>query len=85
MYASHSYTICFKTLRIGFLIKEELLSAFAIFDPSPMSSLKTRRKHLFIEFQENLEILASHCVVAPMNAEELHKEWESFSLTANSM
>jgi len=57
------------------------LSAFAVFDPSPVSSHTNEDKEK--QSQERLETLASHYGTgedAPVNAEELCKEWESFSL-----
>ena len=62
----------------------ELLSAFGIFDPSqPSSATEVDKEKAAAESQKNLEILASHYGTgddAPVNAEELRKEWESFSV-----
>ena len=64
--------------------KVELLSAFGIFDPRPTSCrTEEDREKAEAESQENLEILAFHYSTgdsAPVNAEELRKEWESFSV-----
>ena len=62
----------------------ELLSAFGIFDPhQPSCVTEEDKEKAAAESQKNLDILASHYGTgddAPVNAEELRKEWESFSV-----
>ena len=59
----------------------ELLSAFGIFEPHQPT--EEDKEKAAAESQENLAILASHYSTgddAPVDSEELNKEWESFSV-----
>ena len=62
----------------------ELLSAFSIFDPSlSCSATEADKEKAAVESREKLEILSSHYSTrddAPLQSEELHKEWESFAV-----
>ena len=59
----------------------ELLQGFDIFAPPPYAATDEERDKVSHHYKENLELLISHYGTgedAPVNAENLRKEWESF-------